>query len=66
MVGFREDATVLFSYLNIGFLTFSAILKTTLEMGHPVVDVPFLVVFKSYVACFSAFNNFILKWFVKI
>ena len=36
MVRLCDYATVLFSYLHIGFLTFLALLKTHSEMEHPV------------------------------
>ena len=39
MVRLCDYATVLFSYLHIGFLTFLALLKTHSEMEHPVFQV---------------------------
>ena len=36
MVRLCDYATVFFSYLHIGFLTFLALLKTHSEMEHPV------------------------------
>ena len=38
MVRLCDYATVLFSYLHIGFLTFLALLKTHSEMEHPVLS----------------------------